>query len=159
MSCRVQLCKVSKSRTGQGMSILKLAPGLLSKGEGKLIRRKGEQVPEFAHQIGFRQSLGCNREGDPDFLLAVQGSSSGRYQNAIRASGCEGSCRDSSHSPQGRAARWPVCAETSGRSPGTQRRGAGRASPLPIRGDTSDPSALPLDRPVRELDPATPHWE
>jgi hypothetical protein len=46
--------KVSGSRTGQEASILKLAPGLLSKGEGQLIGRKGEQVSEFAHEIGFR---------------------------------------------------------------------------------------------------------
>ena len=41
--------------TSQSVSIFKLAPGLLRKGEDQLIRRKGEQVAEFAHQLGFRQ--------------------------------------------------------------------------------------------------------
>ncbi len=41
--------------TSQSVSIFKLAPGLLSKGEDQLIGRKGEQVTEFAHQLGFRQ--------------------------------------------------------------------------------------------------------
>ncbi len=63
MSYPPLLVKVSQSRTGQDMRILELAPGLLSKGEGQLISRKGEQVSEFAHQIGFRQSLGCKRDG------------------------------------------------------------------------------------------------
>lgn len=62
MSCRVELCEVSEIRTGQAMRIFQLAPSLLSKGEGQLIGRKGEQVGEFAHQIGFRQSLGRKRE-------------------------------------------------------------------------------------------------
>jgi len=64
MSYPPLLVKVSQSRTGQDASILELAPGLLSKGEGQLISRKGEQVSEFAHQIGFRQSLGCKRMVD-----------------------------------------------------------------------------------------------
>src|SRR5229473_3218372 len=62
MSYRVHLSKVSLNRTGQDVSILQSAPGLVSKGKGQLIRRKGEQVSEFAHQIGFRQSLGRNRK-------------------------------------------------------------------------------------------------
>src|SRR5712692_3048935 len=62
MSYRVHLSKVSLNRTGQDVSILQSAPGLVSKGKGQLIRRKGEQMSEFAHQIGFRQSLGRNRE-------------------------------------------------------------------------------------------------
>jgi hypothetical protein len=41
--------------TSQRVSIFKLAPGLLSTGEDQLIGRKGEQVAEFAHQLGFRQ--------------------------------------------------------------------------------------------------------
>ena len=63
MSYRVHLSKVSLNRTGQDVSILQSAPGLVSKGKGQLIRRKGEQVSEFAHQVGFRQTLRCNREG------------------------------------------------------------------------------------------------
>ena len=34
----------------------------MSKGESKLIGREDKQVSKFAHQIGFRQPLGCNRE-------------------------------------------------------------------------------------------------
>lgn len=63
MSCRVHLCKVSETRTGQGVSILQLAPRLMSKGEGRLIRRKGEQMSEFAHQFGFCQTLRCKGNG------------------------------------------------------------------------------------------------
>ena len=49
--------KVSGSRTGQEMCILKLAPRLVSKRQGELIGRQGEQVGEFPHQISFRQTL------------------------------------------------------------------------------------------------------
>jgi len=69
MPCWVHLCKVLETRTGQGVSICKLAPGLLSKGEGQLIGREGEQVSEFTHELGFRQPLG--RKGE-DALTACR---------------------------------------------------------------------------------------
>src|SRR6266704_1196375 len=62
MSCRAHLCKVSETRTGQDVSIRESAPGFMSKGKSQLIDGQGEQVCKFAHQLGFRQSLGRKRE-------------------------------------------------------------------------------------------------
>jgi hypothetical protein len=136
----------------------------MSKGEGELKRGESEQVAEFAHQVGFGQILGCNGEGALTACGLPKGAALGSIEAQFEHVVAKGSCPDSSHIPQGQAARWLARAETSDSSPGTQRPDQGRASPLPILADSSDPSAPPLDRPLldrplTERCPARPNWE
>ena len=110
-------------------------------------------MSEFAHQVGFGQPLGCNREGNITACWLPKEAALGGIEAQFEHLVAKGWCRDSSHSPQCRAARWPARAGTSDSASGTQRRDPGQASLLPILADRTAPNALPLDRPLRERGP------
>jgi hypothetical protein len=116
-------------------------------------------MSEFAHQVGFRQTLGCNRDGGLTACWLPKEASLVGIEAQFEQMVAKGWCRDSSHSHHYRAARWLARAGTSDSVPGTERRDQGRASPLPMLDDRSDPSAQPPDRPVRERGPVRPNWE
>jgi len=66
--------KVSQSRTGQMMSILKLSPGRQGEGKSQLIHRQGLEDRKFPHQLCFGDALDGHLNGVlTPFRLTKQG--------------------------------------------------------------------------------------